>query len=261
MKQPNLTVTIESSDDEYDGELLVDWRGKALTKTPKHRRSRSRSRCRSRSRSTNKNKKNATPRTDQFDPQVCRNISSLLVENSPEVSVTRHIFNTAEMSLAEGFTPSFILETPMSAQLRAGPSKFCDMDTENMPFLPTLLNKCSGGGDVICLDSDNESNRHVSADDEIIRKHREEERKCKQQEIERNKREKEAEKQRQKEEKRLKKEEEKMRKESAKTEAAEMRNRQKEIKKWEKGKFALKSISAEIDTKVIERGLIAGMCI
>eukprot|EP00252_Welwitschia_mirabilis_P025353 TRINITY_DN7880_c0_g2_i3.p1 TRINITY_DN7880_c0_g2~~TRINITY_DN7880_c0_g2_i3.p1 ORF type:complete len:528 (-),score=133.24 TRINITY_DN7880_c0_g2_i3:192-1604(-) len=63
---------------------------------------------------------------------------------------------------------------------------------------------------------------------------------------------------RRKEEQRLKKEQEKMQKAAAKAEAAELKKRQKEIEKWEKGKYALKAISAEIDTKVIEKGLIGG---
>ncbi|XP_057848980.1 crossover junction endonuclease EME1B isoform X2 [Cryptomeria japonica] len=92
----------------------------------------------------------------------------------------------------------------------------------------------------------------------ITRNEREEDRKHKQEEIARHKREKEEEKQRQKEEKRVKKEAKKMQKAAAKAEAAEMRKRHKEREKWEKGKFALKAISAEIDTKVIEKGLIAG---
>jgi len=47
---------------------------------------------------------------------------------------------------------------------------------------------------------------------------------------------------------------------STKAEATEMKRHQKEKEKWEKGKFSLKCISAEIDTKVVERGLIGGMC-
>lgn len=44
-----------------------------------------------------------------------------------------------------------------------------------------------------------------------------------------------------------------------KAEAAEMKKLQKEKQKWEKGKLALKSIVAQIDTKVIELGSIGGM--
>lgn len=37
-----------------------------------------------------------------------------------------------------------------------------------------------------------------------------------------------------------------------------MKKLQKEKKQWEKGKLALKSIVAEIDTKVIELGSVGG---
>ncbi|GMJ08661.1 essential meiotic endonuclease 1B [Hibiscus trionum] len=57
------------------------------------------------------------------------------------------------------------------------------------------------------------------------------------------------------EEKKLKKEQEKLQKAALKAEAAEFKKLQKERQKWEKGKFALKSIVAEIDTKVVEGSL------
>lgn len=52
---------------------------------------------------------------------------------------------------------------------------------------------------------------------------------------------------------------EKLRKEAMKAEAAAMKKLQKEKEKWEKGKFALKSIVAEIDKRVLEGGSIGGM--
>ncbi|XP_054806944.1 crossover junction endonuclease EME1B [Prosopis cineraria] len=60
------------------------------------------------------------------------------------------------------------------------------------------------------------------------------------------------------EEKKLKKEEEKLRKAALKAEAAELKKNEKEKQKWEKGKFALKSVVAEIDAKVVESGSIGG---
>ncbi|XP_058080907.1 crossover junction endonuclease EME1B isoform X2 [Magnolia sinica] len=67
-----------------------------------------------------------------------------------------------------------------------------------------------------------------------------------------------ARKQQLKEERKLKREQEKLQKETLKAEAAEMRKLQKEKEKWEKGKFAVKSVVAEIDTKVVEIGSIGG---
>ncbi|XP_047335732.1 crossover junction endonuclease EME1B-like [Impatiens glandulifera] len=61
-----------------------------------------------------------------------------------------------------------------------------------------------------------------------------------------------------KEEKRRKKEEEKLQKAALKAEAAEMKKLDKEKQKWEKGKFAVQSIVAEIDTEVVELGSIGG---
>ena len=49
-----------------------------------------------------------------------------------------------------------------------------------------------------------------------------------------------------------------MRKAALKAEAAELKKLEKEKQKWEKGKFALKSIVAEIDAKVVESGSIGG---
>lgn len=50
---------------------------------------------------------------------------------------------------------------------------------------------------------------------------------------------------------------EKLQKAALKAEEAERKKLEKEKKKWEKGKLALKSIVAEIDTKVVE-GSIGG---
>ncbi|KAA8546930.1 hypothetical protein F0562_003359 [Nyssa sinensis] len=60
------------------------------------------------------------------------------------------------------------------------------------------------------------------------------------------------------EEKKQQKEQEKLQKAALKAEAAEMKKLQKEKQKWEKGKFALKSIVAEIDTRVVELGSVGG---
>ncbi|KAM7514284.1 hypothetical protein LguiA_003867 [Lonicera macranthoides] len=60
------------------------------------------------------------------------------------------------------------------------------------------------------------------------------------------------------EEKKRQKEQEKLQKAALKAEAAEMKKLQKEKQKWEKGKFALKSIVAEIDKKVVELGSVGG---
>ncbi|XP_010472208.1 PREDICTED: crossover junction endonuclease EME1B-like isoform X1 [Camelina sativa] len=59
------------------------------------------------------------------------------------------------------------------------------------------------------------------------------------------------------EEKKLRKEQEKLQKAALKAEEADRKKLEKEKKKWEKGKLALKSIVAEIDTKVVE-GSIGG---
>ncbi|KAL0916546.1 hypothetical protein M5K25_014067 [Dendrobium thyrsiflorum] len=60
------------------------------------------------------------------------------------------------------------------------------------------------------------------------------------------------------EERKQKRQEEKLQKEALKAEAAELKKLEKEKQKWEKGKFALKSIIAEIDAKVLENGSIGG---
>ncbi|KAG0572097.1 hypothetical protein KC19_VG068100 [Ceratodon purpureus] len=57
---------------------------------------------------------------------------------------------------------------------------------------------------------------------------------------------------------RRKREEEKQRKEAAKEEAKERRRVEHEKKRWETGKFALQNTRANIDTKVVEKGLIGG---
>ncbi|XP_011100925.1 crossover junction endonuclease EME1B-like isoform X2 [Sesamum indicum] len=59
-------------------------------------------------------------------------------------------------------------------------------------------------------------------------------------------------------EKKQLKEQEKLLKAASKAEAAEMKKYKKEMQKWEKGKYALKSIVAEIDKKVVELGSIGG---
>lgn len=51
---------------------------------------------------------------------------------------------------------------------------------------------------------------------------------------------------------------EKLRKAAMKAEAAELKKIEKEKQKWEKGKFAMKYIVAEIDAKVVESGSIGG---
>ncbi|PIN07256.1 hypothetical protein CDL12_20176 [Handroanthus impetiginosus] len=60
------------------------------------------------------------------------------------------------------------------------------------------------------------------------------------------------------EEKKQHKEQEKLLKAASKAEAAQMKKQKKEMQKWEKGKYALKSIVAEIDKKVVELGSIGG---
>lgn len=52
---------------------------------------------------------------------------------------------------------------------------------------------------------------------------------------------------------------EKLQKEALKAEAAVLKKVEKEKKKWENGKFALKSIVAEIDAKVVELGSVGGI--
>ena len=53
--------------------------------------------------------------------------------------------------------------------------------------------------------------------------------------------------------------EDKLAKEAMKAEEAKVKKFEQEMKKWEKGKFALKSIVAEVDTRVIENGSIGGL--
>ncbi|CAN6459696.1 unnamed protein product [Victoria cruziana] len=60
------------------------------------------------------------------------------------------------------------------------------------------------------------------------------------------------------EEKKLKRQQERLQKEALKAEAAKMKKLQKEKDRWEKGKLAIKAIVVEIDTKVVEMGLIGG---
>lgn len=51
---------------------------------------------------------------------------------------------------------------------------------------------------------------------------------------------------------------EKLLKAALKAEAVMLKKLEKENQKWEKGKLASKSIVAEIDTKVVEMGLVGG---
>ncbi|XP_068656890.1 crossover junction endonuclease EME1B [Aristolochia californica] len=67
-----------------------------------------------------------------------------------------------------------------------------------------------------------------------------------------------ARKEQQRMEKKDKREQEMLQREALKAEAAKMKKLQKEQEKWEKGKFALESIVAEIDTKVVEAGSVGG---
>ncbi|KAJ0966451.1 hypothetical protein J5N97_027589 [Dioscorea zingiberensis] len=60
------------------------------------------------------------------------------------------------------------------------------------------------------------------------------------------------------EEKKRKRQKEKLQKEALKAEAAELKKLEKEKRKWENGKFALKSIIAEIDARVVENGSLGG---
>ncbi|WCJ31711.1 Crossover junction endonuclease EME1B [Euphorbia peplus] len=60
------------------------------------------------------------------------------------------------------------------------------------------------------------------------------------------------------EEKKRKKEQEKLQKAALRAEAAELKKLDKEKQKWEKGKFALKSIVAEIHSSVVEQRSIGG---
>ncbi|KAL6554807.1 hypothetical protein OROGR_006065 [Orobanche gracilis] len=60
------------------------------------------------------------------------------------------------------------------------------------------------------------------------------------------------------EERKKLREQEKLLKAASKAEAAELRKSKKEMQKWEKGKYAVKSIVAEIDKKVVELGSIGG---
>lgn len=46
-----------------------------------------------------------------------------------------------------------------------------------------------------------------------------------------------------------------------KAEAAELKKLEKEKQKWEKGKFALNSIVANVDAKVVELGSVGGKSI
>ncbi|KAJ3704730.1 hypothetical protein LUZ61_008435 [Rhynchospora tenuis] len=61
------------------------------------------------------------------------------------------------------------------------------------------------------------------------------------------------------EERKRKRQEEKLEREAKKAEAKELKKLEKENKKWEKGKLALKSIVAEIDSKVVQGGKLGGI--
>ncbi|KAJ4761238.1 essential meiotic endonuclease 1B [Rhynchospora pubera] len=60
------------------------------------------------------------------------------------------------------------------------------------------------------------------------------------------------------EERKRKRQEEKLEREAKKAEEKELKKLEKENKKWEKGKLALKSIVAEIDSKVVQGGKLGG---
>lgn len=53
--------------------------------------------------------------------------------------------------------------------------------------------------------------------------------------------------------------EEKLQKEALKAKAAQLKKQDKEIKKLQNGKYALKYITAEIDLKLLENGAIGGV--
>ncbi|PON47814.1 ERCC4 domain containing protein [Parasponia andersonii] len=124
-------------------------------------------------------------------------------------------------------------------------------------FCPTPLQ------DDIPQESDSAGKENVSIDqmENIVQKRRikdNNEKKNSTSEVMRRKKMAEEEKNRLREEKKLKKLQEKLEKEALKAEAAELKKIEKERKKWENGKFALKSIVAEIDAKVIETGSVGG---
>ncbi|RLM74823.1 crossover junction endonuclease EME1 [Panicum miliaceum] len=60
------------------------------------------------------------------------------------------------------------------------------------------------------------------------------------------------------EERKQKRQEDKLRKQAMKDQLAKQKKKDKEIKEWESGKFALKCITAEIDSSVVESGTIGG---
>ncbi|RLM65335.1 crossover junction endonuclease EME1 [Panicum miliaceum] len=60
------------------------------------------------------------------------------------------------------------------------------------------------------------------------------------------------------EERKQKRQEDKLRKQAMKDQLAKQKKKDKEIKEWESGKFALKCITAEIDSSIVESGSIGG---
>ncbi|KAJ1273156.1 hypothetical protein BS78_06G258700 [Paspalum vaginatum] len=63
------------------------------------------------------------------------------------------------------------------------------------------------------------------------------------------------------EERKQKREEDKLQKQALKDQLAKQKKMDKEVQKWESGKLALKCITAEIDSKIIESGSIGGTLI
>ncbi|WVZ87430.1 hypothetical protein U9M48_034066 [Paspalum notatum var. saurae] len=63
------------------------------------------------------------------------------------------------------------------------------------------------------------------------------------------------------EERKQKRQEDKLQKQALKDQLAKQKKMDKEVQKWESGKFALKCITAEIDSKIIESGSIGGTLI
>ncbi|PUZ49201.1 hypothetical protein GQ55_7G307400 [Panicum hallii var. hallii] len=60
------------------------------------------------------------------------------------------------------------------------------------------------------------------------------------------------------EERKQKRQEDKLHKQAMKDQLAKQKKKNKEIKEWESGKFALKCITAEIDSSIVESGSIGG---
>ncbi|KAL9252274.1 Crossover junction endonuclease EME1B-like protein [Drosera capensis] len=176
-------------------------------------------------------------------------------------------------------TPSFVAETPLS-ELSKSEARIVKCTSG---FSGSSREKFSGTIALICLESDNESgdeltrSKHYDEKDcEVNKKGRLEEEEIT---IQVNKSEADSialkkkddtsgkaqkqkmtkeEKARQVEERKLRMEHDKLHKAALKAKAAESKKLAKELKKWEKGKFAINSIVAQIDRKVVESGQIGG---